>query len=80
MKVDADINALKIAAIILITAGILGLAYGGFSYTKETSEIKVGALELTVNEKKRVNFPIGFGVAAIVIGGALLVYGSAKRG
>jgi len=35
-------NANKIAAIVLIVAGILGLVYGGFSYTKNTHEAKLG--------------------------------------
>jgi hypothetical protein len=30
-----DMNAVKIAGIVLIVAGVLGLVYGSFSYTKE---------------------------------------------
>ena len=33
-------NAVKMAAIVLIAAGVLGLAYGSFSYTKDTHEAK----------------------------------------
>ena len=29
-------DAIKIVALVLIVAGILGLAYGSFSFTKET--------------------------------------------
>ena len=43
-------TAIKMAAIVLIVAGILGLAYGGFSYTKETHSAKVGSLELSVKD------------------------------
>lgn len=71
-------SALKIAAIILIVAGILGLAYGGFTYTRETHEAKLGPLELSVKDRERVNVPVWAGVGAIVIGGVLLVVG-AKR-
>jgi TRAP-type C4-dicarboxylate transport system permease small subunit len=66
-------NAIKIAAIVLIVAGILGLAYGGFSYTKDTHDAKIGSLELSVKDTERVNIPVWAGVAAIVIGGVLLV-------
>jgi len=66
------------AAIALIVAGALGLAYGGFSYTKDTHQAKIGPIELSVSEKQTVNVPIWAGVAAIVAGGALLLFGSKK--
>ncbi len=71
-------NAVKMAAIALIAAGILGLAYGSFSYTKETHEAKLGPIELSVSEKQTVNVPVWAGVGAIVIGGVLLVVGGKR--
>jgi hypothetical protein len=71
-------NAVKIAAILLILAGALGLAYGSFSYTKETHEAKIGPIELSVKDKQTVNIPVWAGVGAIVVGGVLLVSGSKK--
>jgi TRAP-type C4-dicarboxylate transport system permease small subunit len=67
-------NATKIIAVILIAAGTLGLAYGGFSYTKESHEVKVGPIDLSVQEKKRVDVPVWAGAAAIVIGAGLLLF------
>ncbi|RPI08631.1 MAG: hypothetical protein EHM71_07940 [Zetaproteobacteria bacterium] len=67
-------SAVKIAAIALIAAGILGLAYGSFSYTKETHEVKLGPLELSVKDKQTVNVPVWAGVGAIVAGGVLLLW------
>ena len=66
-------DAVKIVAMILIVAGILALAYGSFSYTKETHEAKIGPLELSVKEKETVNIPVWAGVGAIVVGGILFV-------
>ncbi len=66
-------SAVKIAAILLIVAGIFGLVYGSFSYTKDTQEVKLGPIELSVKEKKTVNIPVWAGVGSIVIGGALLL-------
>lgn len=66
-------SAVKIAAIALIAAGILALVYGGFSYTKETHEAKIGSLELSVTDKETVNVPVWAGAGAIVIGGLLLL-------
>jgi hypothetical protein len=54
-------NAAKIAAIVLILAGVLGLAYGSFSYTKETHETKIGPIELSVKDKQTVNVPVWAG-------------------
>jgi TRAP-type C4-dicarboxylate transport system permease small subunit len=71
-------NAARIAAIVLIVAGVLGLLYGSFSYTKETHEAKLGSLELSVKDKETVNVPLWASVGAIVIGGALLLFGSKK--
>ena len=71
-------NAIKMAALVLIAAGVLGLAYGGFSYTKETHEAKVGPIELTVKDKETVNIPVWAGVGAIAIGGVLLLLAGKK--
>ena len=71
-------NALKIAAIVLIVAGVLGLALGSFSYTKDTHEAKLGPLELSVKERQTVNVPVWAGVTGIVIGGVLLLLGTKK--
>jgi multidrug transporter EmrE-like cation transporter len=68
-------SPIKIVAIVLIVAGIVGLAYGSFSYTKETHEAKLGPLELSVKDKETVNIPVWVGVGAIVVGGALLAFG-----
>jgi multidrug transporter EmrE-like cation transporter len=71
-------NAIKIAAIVLIVAGVLGLVYGSFTYTKETHTAKLGPIELSVKDKETVNVPVWAGVGAIVIGGVLLFFGSKK--
>jgi multidrug transporter EmrE-like cation transporter len=73
-----EMNAVKIAGIVLIVAGVLGLAYGSFSYTKDTHEVKLGPIELSVKDKETVNVPVWAGVGAIVIGGVLLLFGSKK--
>jgi hypothetical protein len=65
----------QIIAIVLIAAGVLGLVYGSFSFTKETHEAKVGPIQLSVKEKETVNVPVWAGVGAIAIGVVLLVVG-----
>lgn len=68
-------NPPKLIGIILIAAGGLGLVYGGFSYTKETTGMKVGPLELKVQEKETVSVPLIASAGAIVLGVFLLVVG-----
>ena len=65
-------GAIRIMAIVLIVAGILGVVYGKFSYTKETHDAKIGPLELSIKDKRTVNVPAWAGVAAIAAGGVLL--------
>ena len=71
-------NGVKIAAIVLIAAGFLGLVYGSFTYTKETHDAKLGPLELSVKDKETVIIPVWAGVGAIVLGGGLLLVGGKK--
>lgn len=65
-------NSVKILAITLIVLGVLGLAYGGFTYTKETHNAKIGPIELSVKDKETVNFPVWVSVGAIAAGMILL--------
>jgi uncharacterized membrane protein YidH (DUF202 family) len=71
-------NSTKLVGVVLIVLGALALMYGGFSYTKDTTAMKLGPLEMTVQEKKTVNVPLWAGIGAIVVGGVLLVMG--KKG
>jgi multidrug transporter EmrE-like cation transporter len=66
-------NALKIVGIILIVAGVIGLATGGFSYTKETHKADIGPIHVAVEDKQQVNVPLWAGIGAIVVGIVLLV-------
>lgn len=65
-------NAVKMLAIVLIVAGALGLAYGSFTYTKETHDAKIGPIELSIKDKETVNIPVWLGVVSIVAGAVLL--------
>ncbi|MEO8753375.1 MAG: hypothetical protein ABI624_11930 [Casimicrobiaceae bacterium] len=71
-------NAMKMVGIVLVVGGILALMYGGFTYTKESHETRIGPLVLSITDRETVNVPIWAGVGAIVIGGLLLTFGSRK--
>jgi len=70
---------MKMLGIVLLVVGLLALAYGGFSYTREEQKAKLGPIEFSVKEKERVNIPMWAGIGAVVAGAALLVAGG-KRG
>jgi len=75
---EAPMNMTKVIGILLIVAGVLGVVFTSFSFTKETHEAKLGPIELSVKEKQTVNIPVWASVAAIVVGGLLLVVGGRK--
>ena len=71
-------TATKIIGMLLIVGGVLGLAFGGFSFTKETHQAKLGPLELSVAEKKTIDIPLWASLISIAAGAGLLVVGNKK--
>lgn len=66
-------NVVRIVGILLVVLGILGAAYGGFSYTHKTKEAQLGPLALSVKHKRHVDIPLWVGAGAVVVGGVLLL-------
>ena len=71
-------NGIRIFGLVLIVAGVLALAYGGFSFTKDSTAVKLGPVEINVKEKQNVNIPLWAGVGAVVIGGLMFVMGGKR--
>ena len=63
-----------IVAIVLIVAGALALAYGGFTLTTDRHTAEVGSLQLSVDEKRQISVPVWAGIFTMVAGGVLLVW------
>ncbi len=63
----------KLLGAVLLVVGILALAYGGFSYTKQTDKVNLGPIHVAVEDKERVNVPLWLGVGVAIVGGVLLV-------
>jgi hypothetical protein len=72
-------NGIRVIGLVVLILGILGLAYGSFTFTEETHDAQLGPIEVSVKDKKTVNIPVWAGIVAIAAGGALLAFGG-KRG
>lgn len=70
----------RVVGMILLVVGLIGLAWGGFTYTQKRHNVDLGPVDFSVNEKKTVPIPPIAGAAAMVAGLALLVAGSSRRG
>lgn len=62
----------KLLGAILLGLGLLAVAYGGFSYVKDTDKVDLGPIHIEVQDKERVNIPLWAGVAIAIAGGVLL--------
>jgi uncharacterized membrane protein YidH (DUF202 family) len=71
-------NSTKIIGIVLIVAGLLGAALGGFSFTQQTHSASVGPIKLSMAEEKQVNIPLWASLAAIVAGACVLLAGTKR--
>ena len=72
-------NAMRLVGAVLLVLGLAGLLTGGFSFTKDTTQAKLGPLELTVKEKETINVPQWLSLGAMVLGGVVLVLGFRKH-
>ncbi|ASI70255.1 hypothetical protein BA022_17985 [Diaphorobacter nitroreducens] len=69
---------MRILGVILLILGLAGFFTGGFSFTKETTQARIGPLELSVKEKESVNVPQWLSIGAIAVGALVLVLSMRK--
>lgn len=72
-------SLLRIFAFLLLVAGALALAFGGFSYTKRAQKVELGPISFSVQQKERVQVPVWLGLGAVIGGGLLLLIGGRRR-
>jgi hypothetical protein len=71
-------NLIKMAAVVLIVVGVVGLVYGSISYTKGVQTTQLGPVEVSIKDKETINIPVWAGVGSIVVGSMLLLLGRRK--
>ena len=67
-----------IVGILLVIIGVIGLAYGGISYTKQTTVVDIGPIKATADTRERIPIPPVLGGIALVGGIVLIALGSKK--
>ncbi len=72
-------QAIKIIAVLLVLAGVLGLVYGGFNYPKSDHVAKLGSMQFAIKSEGRTNVPVWAGVGAVALGTLLLLVPPRKR-
>ena len=67
-----------ILGVLLIVAGLVALAYQGFTYTRREKVIDLGPIQATAERERTVPLPPVVGIAAVAAGVALVLAGVRK--
>jgi hypothetical protein len=70
---------MRIAGIILVILGVIGLIYGGITYTRHRDVVNIGTFSATVQQRETFQIPPIAGVIAVIAGAGLIFGGSRKR-
>lgn len=70
---------MKLVGILLIVAGVVALALGGFSYTKREKAVDLGPIQVTTEQRKTVPLSPIVGLVAVGAGIVLVVAGAKTR-
>jgi uncharacterized membrane protein YidH (DUF202 family) len=63
----------NLIAMVLIVLGLVGLLYGGFTYTREKKVVDIGSVQVTRQEHEKLPISPIVGVVVLVSGVLLLV-------
>lgn len=69
---------IKVIGLLLIAAGLVGVIWGGFTYTTKKTVIDLGPIQATADQKHNVPLPPIVGAAALAGGIVLLALSSKK--
>jgi hypothetical protein len=69
---------MKVLGIILIVLGVIGLVYGGLTFTRKEKVVDLGPVEITRTENERIPLPPVAGGICLVAGLALVLAGRGR--
>ncbi len=72
-------TAMRIAGLVLIVIGLVGLIWGGVSWTTEKAVVDVGPFQARAEEREMIPVPPIVGGIALVAGIVLLVVPNRRR-
>lgn len=72
-------TAARVAGIVLIVLGLVGILWGGISWTREKTVVDLGPIEAKAQERKTIPIPPVVGGVALVAGIVLLVLPGRRR-
>lgn len=64
---------MKLIGIVLIVIGLAGLAYGGFSWTRQKTVVDAGPIEVKTDKRESIPIPPIAGVVCLIAGIAMVV-------
>jgi uncharacterized membrane protein HdeD (DUF308 family) len=70
---------LKIVGILLVVVGVIALTFQAITYTTKERVVDLGPLKVDADKEKTIPLSPILGVAALVVGGGLLVVGATKK-
>ena len=72
-------GATRVIGVLLIVLGVIGLVWGGVTYTRKDKAVDLGPVEVNVEKKERVRIPPILGGISLVAGVALTTLGSRRQ-
>ena len=64
---------MKALGIVLVVLGIIGLVYGGISWTERETVVDAGPIEITADKRESIPLPPIAGGLLLVVGAVLLL-------
>lgn len=72
-------NVMTIIGIILIALGVVGLIYGGITYTSTKNVVDMGPMHVQVDQKKEIPLSPIAGAGAVAVGVILMLVGRRRN-
>ena len=72
-------KAWVIVGLVLIVIGLVGLVYGGITYSSRTDEIEFGGLKIQANQDRQLPLPPIVSALVLAAGVGAVVWGRRKR-